>query len=251
MSAWPVSPGPGRIAKARRAPSGLIAGSVSLRGPEVIATKRTDDGDGRSARAGTRAHRPRRRATAARAIDAATDRFALSRRRRRVVVGAAGSCAGDRFVAVAGPEHQSISALADRLDVRGLRRVVAERPSQLPNRAMQHVVETKTPGQTRATSCLARHHFAGSFGERFEHLHHLRLEAHFFAAARQPIERRMHAATRRPQTASPPPSIGMLIRAGPAISIRDWGQTDDVVIRSSRSGLTPISRTIIIAADRN
>src|SRR5918993_1541715 len=46
MSVWPVSAGAGRIEKARRAPSGLIAGSVSFRGPDVIATNRTEDDDG-------------------------------------------------------------------------------------------------------------------------------------------------------------------------------------------------------------
>src|SRR5688572_26751971 len=72
MSAGPLSLGSGRIAKARRLPSGLSAGSVSLSGPEVIATKRTDSGtgspdDGRSANAYTTAPR-----AAASASDAAT-----------------------------------------------------------------------------------------------------------------------------------------------------------------------------------
>jgi hypothetical protein len=48
MSADCLSPASGCIAKARRVPSGLIAGSTSLSGPEVIATKRTDEGDGLS-----------------------------------------------------------------------------------------------------------------------------------------------------------------------------------------------------------
>src|SRR5215203_4392989 len=76
MSVWPVSPGAGRIEKARRAPSGLIAGSVSFSGPDVIATKRTEDDDGstgvgRDASANTTAL-----STPARTIEAtATKRF--------------------------------------------------------------------------------------------------------------------------------------------------------------------------------
>ena len=57
---------------------------------------------------------------------------------------------------------------------------------------MQHIVADKDIGPDTRHELLTRHHLAGSFGERFEHLHHLRLEPDFLRPALQAIERRMH-----------------------------------------------------------
>ncbi len=56
---------------------------------------------------------------------------------------------------------------------------------------MQHIVADKDIGPDARHQLLTRHHLAGSFGERFEHLHHLRLEPDFLGPAGQAIERRM------------------------------------------------------------
>ena len=56
---------------------------------------------------------------------------------------------------------QPIAALADRFDVRGIRRVVAERAPQLANRAMQHIVCDEDAGPDPRDQLFARHHLAG------------------------------------------------------------------------------------------
>ena len=57
---------------------------------------------------------------------------------------------------------------------------------------MQHIIADKHIGPDARYQLFPRHHFAGSFGERFEDLHHLRLEPDFLGPAGQAIERRMH-----------------------------------------------------------
>ena len=57
---------------------------------------------------------------------------------------------------------------------------------------MQHIVADEDIGPDARDQLFAGHHFARSFGERFEHLHHLRLEPDLLSSALQAIERRMH-----------------------------------------------------------
>ena len=146
-----------RIANASRAPSGLIAGSASLSGPEVSATNRTDaDGDSsgvdRDASAKTTAP-----STAASVMAAAAN----SRVRRVLAVTVVEAAASAPAAAVEAPASWGCRTIAISRYPR-LRIVStysgfavsspnARRSSRIARCRTSSV--TKTSGQTRATSC--------------------------------------------------------------------------------------------------
>jgi hypothetical protein len=72
-----------------------------------------------------------------------------------------------------------------------LRRVIAESAPQLANRAMQDIVRDEHIGPDAPDQLFTSDDLARRFGKQLEDLHHLRLDAHVFAVARQPVERRV------------------------------------------------------------